>query len=118
MSVEDALELEYNLMGYRERSYTEVPYTGLSSNYVYHETKRAVEDVKDTNTQIWPGLDVDIANVDLQFSRSSPPQVKACTKAAFNAGAKGLVISRKYSEMKLANLAAVGEALREMKIVS
>jgi len=28
------------------------------------------------------------------------------------------VISRKYSEMNLVNLAAVGDALREMKIVS
>ncbi len=73
--------------------------------------------MKGTKTQIWPGLDVDIANVDLQFSRSSPPVVNECTKACFAGGAKGLVISRKYSEMKLANLAAVGDALREIKII-
>lgn len=75
-----------------------------------------MEDVAGT-TEIWPGLDVDIANVDLEFSRCSPPVVNACTKACFRGGAKGLVISRKDSEMKLANLAAVGDALREMKIV-
>jgi len=39
------------------------------------------------------------------------------TKAAYRGGAQGLVISRKYSEMKLAKLAAVGDALRELKIV-
>jgi hypothetical protein len=76
-----------------------------------------VEDVKGTKAQIWPGLDVDIANVDLQFGRSSPPVVNECTKDCFRGGAQGLVISRKYSEMKLANLAAVGDALRELKIV-
>jgi hypothetical protein len=117
MPIDEALQFEYRIMNLRERGYEELPYTGLSADYVYRETKRAVEDVKGTNAQIWPGLDVDIANVDLQFSRSSPPVVNECTKACFRGGAKGLVISRKYSEMKLANLAAVGDALREIGIV-
>ena len=34
-------------------------------------------------------------------------------KAAFAAGAPGVVLSRKYSEMKLANLAGAGQGLRE-----
>ena len=118
MPIDEALQLEYRIMNLRERGYAELPYTGLSPDYVYRETKRAVEDVKGSKTQIWPGLDVDIANVDLQFSRSSPPVVNACTKACFQGGGEGLVISRKYSEMRLANLAAVGEALREMKIIA
>lgn len=117
MPIDEVLEFEYRIMNLRERGYVELPYTGLSDDYVYRETRRAVEDVRGTKTQIWPGLDVDIANVDLQFSRSSPPVVNACTKACFRGGAQGLVISRKYSEMRLANLAAVGDALREMKIV-
>jgi hypothetical protein len=116
MPIDEALQFEYRIMNLRERGYEELPYTGLSADYVYRETKRAVEGVKGTNAQIWPGLDVDIANVDLQFSRSSPPVVNECTKACFRGGAKGLVVSRKYSEMKLANLAAVGDALREMGI--
>lgn len=116
MPIDEALEFEYRVMNLRERGYAELPYTGLSPDYVYRETRRTVEDVKGTKTQIWPGLDVDIANVDLQFSRCSPPVVNECTKACFRGGGTGLVISRKYSEMKLVNLAAVGDALREMKI--
>ena len=116
MPIDEALQFEYRIMNYRERGYAELPYTGLSPDYVYRETKRTVEDVKGTKTQIWPGLDVDIANVDLQFSRSSPPVVNECTKACFRGGCQGLVISRKYSEMKLANLAAVGAALKEIGI--
>ncbi|MGA3240787.1 MAG: hypothetical protein ABSG03_31330 [Bryobacteraceae bacterium] len=38
--------------------------------------------------------------------------------AAYRGGAQGLVISRTYSEMKPANLAAVGDALRELKIAN
>jgi hypothetical protein len=117
MPIEEALQFEYRVMDLRERGYAELPYTGLSADYVFRETRRAVEDVKGTKTQIWPGLDVDIANVDLQFSRSSPPVVNESTKACFRGGAKGLVISRKYSEMRLPNLAAVGDALRELKII-
>jgi hypothetical protein len=116
MPIDEALEFEYRIMNYRERGYEELPYTGLSPDYVYRETKRSVEDAQGTHTQIWPGIDVDISNMDVRFSQCTPPVVKEVTKAAYRGGAQGLVISRKYSEMKLANLAAVGDALREMKL--
>jgi hypothetical protein len=38
--------------------------------------------------------------------------------AAFRAGAPGVILSRKYSEMQLANLSGAGEAIRELKISS
>jgi hypothetical protein len=40
--------------------------------------------------------------------------VKAAVLAAFHAGAPGVVLSRKYSKMRLENLAAVSDALREL----
>jgi hypothetical protein len=116
MPIDEALQFEYRIMNYRERGYPELPYTGLSPDYVYRETKRCVDDAKGTSMQIWPGLDVDISNMDPNFSRCTPPVIKDVTLAAYRGGAQGLVISRKYSEMKLANLAAVGDALRELKI--
>jgi hypothetical protein len=116
LPIDEALEFEYRIMNYRERGYPELPYTGLSPDYVYRETKRCVEGAKGTRMQIWPGIDVDISNMDPNFSRCTPPVIKDVTVAAYRGGGQGLVISRKYSEMKLANLAAVGEALREMKI--
>ncbi len=42
-----------------------------------------------------------------------PPAVTA----AFSAGAHGVLLSRKYSEMKLGNLAAAGRAVRELRLV-
>ncbi len=117
MPIEEALEFEYRIMGYRGRSYEELPYVGLDSSYVLNETKRCVADVEGTKTEIWPGIDVDIANMPVEYSHTVPPGIKACTKACFEGGGKGLVISRKYSEMKLADLVAVGDALREAKII-
>jgi hypothetical protein len=38
--------------------------------------------------------------------------------AAFRAGAPGIILSRKYSEMRLANLSGAGDAIRELKLSS
>jgi len=37
-------------------------------------------------------------------------------KATFEAGAHGIILSRKYSEMRLDNLRAAGHAVRELKL--
>jgi hypothetical protein len=37
-------------------------------------------------------------------------------KAAFEGGADGVLLSRKYSEMPLANLRAAGRAVRDLKL--
>jgi hypothetical protein len=36
--------------------------------------------------------------------------------AAFRGGADGVILSRKYSEMKLDNLRSAGDALKEMNL--
>jgi hypothetical protein len=36
--------------------------------------------------------------------------------AAFRGGAEGVILSRKYSEMRLENLRGAGDALREMQL--
>jgi hypothetical protein len=52
--------LNYALMGFKESSYDQIPYTRLSADYVYRETKRALEGVAGKNTLIWAGIDIDI----------------------------------------------------------
>ena len=47
-----------------------------------------------------------------QFRTTRDPTY-AATAAALRAGADGVIFSRKYSEMRLANLAAGGRAVRE-----
>ncbi len=110
------LDFEYSVMNYKERSYAEIPFTGLSSDYVYRETKRALDGVAGKKTLIWPGIDIDIPTA-INHSRSTQQGTKEAVQAAFRAGAPGVILSRKYSEMKLANLKGAGDAVRELGFV-
>jgi hypothetical protein len=117
LSKQELTEFTYEVMGYKERSYNQIPNTGLSADYVYRETKRALEGVAGTNTQIWSGIDIDIPT-DANHSKPTPQSVKEAVSAAFRAGAPGVILSRKYSEMRLANLSGAGDAIRDLKLSS
>ena len=115
LSKQAIIDLNYGLMNFKERSYDQIPHTGLSSDYVFRETKRALAGVESTNTLIWPGIDIDIPT-DAGNSKCTPQSVKEAVLAAFHAGASGVLLSRKYSEMRLANLNGAGDAVRELKL--
>ncbi len=114
LSRQEALDFHYRVMNYKEKSYEQIPFTGLSADYVFRETRRALEGVAGAGTLIWPGIDIDIPTA-ADHSKSTPQGVKQAVLAAFRAGAHGVILSRKYSEMRLANLSGAGEAIREMK---
>jgi len=109
------IDVNYKFMGFNERGYDRIPYTGLSPDYVYRETERALAGVAGTKTLIWPGIDIDIPT-EPGHSKCTPQSVKAAVQAAFHAGAPGVLLSRKYSEMRLANLSGAGDAIRELKL--
>jgi hypothetical protein len=110
---EELLEFHYRVMNYQERGYEQIAFTGWSADYVYRETKRAMDGAAGTQTQIWPGIDIDIPTA-ANHSKSTPQGTKDAVAAAFRAGAHGVLLSRKYSEMKLANLSGAGDAVREL----
>jgi hypothetical protein len=86
---------------------------GLSADYVFRETKRALTGVEG-RCKILPGIDIDIPTG--QNSRKAmPDDTYAAAAAGLKAGADGLLYSRKYSEMRLANLAAAGQAVRDLE---
>ena len=101
---------ELGLQG--EPSLDKLPTTGLSAAYVGRETERAIAEVKGA-IPIYPGIDIDIPTA-MNQKRTQPADVKAAVLAAYRAGAPGVVLSRKYAEMRLANLGGCGEALREL----
>ena len=109
------LDFNYGVMGFKDGSYEQIQRTGLSSDYVYRETKRALEGVAGTKTLIWPGIDIDIPT-EASHSKCSRQSVKQAVLAAFRAGAPGVILSRKYSEMRLADLTGAGDAVRELKV--
>jgi len=113
LTADEVLSLHYRLLGYEdEASLDKLPTTGMSAEYVARETRRALAEV-DGGIPIYPGIDIDIPTA-LDEKRTQPADVKAAVLAAFQAGAPGVVLSRKYAEMKLTNLAGAGEALHEL----
>jgi hypothetical protein len=111
---QELLDFHDRILDYsHERNLKEIPVTGFSSDYVYSETKRAAEALKGHATKLWPGIDVDIPTSPGN-SKCTPAGTKGAVMAAFRGGAEGIIISRKYSEMKLDNLRACGDALKDL----
>jgi len=116
---EAVLDLTYKMQNYREATLTDLPRKGLSADYVERETRRAVAGVSSpspaakvlSTPKIWPGIDIDIPT-GKDEKKTEPQDVREAVRAALGAGADGVILSRKYSEMRLANLRAAGEALR------
>ena len=121
-SAEEVLGLTYKVHDYQGANLAELAHKGLSAAYVERETRRAVTGVSsysgesavtaDTpgTPKIWPGIDIDIPTGQDE-KKTEPQDVREAVRAAFAAGADGVILSRKYSEMSLANLRAAGEAL-------
>jgi hypothetical protein len=113
---EELLSFHYKVMNYAEKDLATIPGTGLSSDYVYRETKRAYDGLAGANTKLWPGIDIDIPTA-ANHSKCTPNGTKDAVLAAFRGGAHGVILSRKYSEMTLANLKGAGTALKELGMV-
>src|SRR6058998_587675 len=111
------VDLTYRLQQYgSEKPLDRIPQEGLSADYVRRETRRAVAGVS-PKVKIWPGIDIDIPT-GAKEKKTQPDDVYAAVKAAFEGGAHGVLLSRKYSEMPLANLRAAGRAIRDLKLAS
>jgi hypothetical protein len=111
---QEILDFHYRVLDYREKNLAEIPTAGLSSDYVFRETKRAHDGLSGAKTLLWPGIDIDIPTSQ-GHSRCTPRGVNDTVLAAFRGGADGVLLSRKYSEMRLANLKGAGEAIRSWK---
>ena len=110
---EELLRFNNHLLNYaNEADLQDLPTAGLSADYVARETQRAVAGVEG-KCKVLPGIDIGIPTG--QHSRkASPEDTEAAVAAALKAGADGVILSRKYSEMQLANLSAAGKAARSL----
>lgn len=109
---EDFEAFFYKVMNYQEAPYEQLHITGLSADYVARETRRAIAGT-DGQVDIYPGINIDVPT-KLTDHRTKPDDVHNSIRAAFGAGAHGVVLSTRYEEMWLANLSAAGETLREL----
>jgi hypothetical protein len=115
LSLAESLELYYDMFGYdkkAEPSVEELDKRGFTPDYVYRETKRSVASAAG-KTKIYTGIGFDVPWGSAPF-RGDPEDVYRSVRKAFEAGASGIVVSREYEEMRVANLQAVGRAVREL----
>jgi hypothetical protein len=125
---EELMQFHYRVLNLpNEAPYDKVSGTGLSPDYVYRESKRALDGRGGRGAQILAGIDVDIPVVEEDIvegfdlnnaAKVTRSGVRDAAKAAFRAGVDGIVISRKYAEMKLDNLSGIGDAVRESGLAS
>ena len=92
-----------------EPSLAELGRRGFSPEYVFRETKHSVASAT-ARRRSTPAS----ASTCPAARRDDPETVYRATLKAFEAGAHGIVVSREYEEMKVANLRAVGRAFREV----
>jgi len=109
---EELLRFNNHLLNYGDEArFDELATSGLSPDYVFRETQRALAGVQG-KCKVLPGIDIGIPT-GRNSRKASPEDTHAAVTAALKAGADGLILSRKYSEMRLANLDAAGKAVRE-----
>lgn len=113
IETEQLLEVNNHLLNYDKMDLAKIPTTGLPAGYVFAETRRSLDDVKG-KCKIYPGIDIDIPT-NKGEKETAPEDVYAATTAALKAGAEGVILSRKYSEMRLANLSGAGRAVRDFR---
>jgi hypothetical protein len=117
MDPQAVLDMHYAFFGYKnEANLEKLPTAGMTGETVGIETKRAMAEVENA-VPIYPGIDVDVPT-GLNEKRTTPEDVYAATLSALKAGAPGIVLSRKYAEMKLTNIAGAKRALKEFGALS
>jgi hypothetical protein len=90
---------------------------GLGPKYVYNEINRCVNEVNGA-TKVYAGIGADIPIGkgwgDKPY-QSDPEQLDGAIKKAFDAGAKGTLLSREYEEISLSSLATYGQVFNREK---
>jgi hypothetical protein len=112
---DELLELHYRILNYNEAPYDKIRQTGLKNDFVYREAQRAEQGKGSAATLILPGIDIGVHNHpgDAESSREG---VKNAVTQAFEAGVAGVILSRKYSEMRLEWLSGAGDAVESLHL--
>ena len=111
------LDLFYAVFGHNpetEAGAAELEAKGLSPNYVYTETRRAVTAVQG-RSEVYAGIGMDIprgGGWGTNKWQSDPDEIYRATRMALDAGGSGVVASREYEEITLNSLRAMGKAVR------
>lgn len=110
--LEELMRMNNRVLNYADEApLDQLATAGLSADYVFREMQRAIAGVKG-KCGVVAGIDVNIpTSPGSRFA--SPDDTYKATLAGLKAGSQGVILSRKYSEMMLANVAAAGRAIKE-----
>lgn len=119
---EELLQFHHRVLGYSGVPYDRLRQGPIGGEYVYRESKRSLEGLGSAKTPVYAGIDVDIPiqsddldkEKSLTVGKSTRASVREAARQAFRAGVQGIVISRKYSEMRLDSLSGIGDAVHEL----
>ncbi len=111
---EEYLQFNNHLMNYGPMTMEGLPKEGMPLEYLRLETKRALDAVQG-KCKIYTGIDIDIPTKP-ENKQTSPEAVYDSTTTALKTGAQGVIFSRKYSEMMLANIAGGGKAIKDFRL--
>ena len=103
------------VLNYDEAPYDKIRRVGLANDYVYRESQGSIQGRGKASTLIVPGIDVGIENSPGE-AQSSRENVKNAVIQAFEAGVDGVILSRKYSEMRLDWLSGAGDAIESLPL--
>ncbi len=117
LSLEQSLNLFYALFHYDQKVFPSLENldNGIPPEYVFIETRRAVEATHD-KLPVASGIGIDIPWNGKPFP-GKPESIYEAVQLAFKAGARGVVASREYDEMRFENLKAFGDAVRDWKSI-
>jgi hypothetical protein len=111
--LEELMRMNNRVLNYADEApLDQLATAGLSADYVFREMQRAIAGVKG-KCGVVAGIDVNIP-VSPGSRIASPDDTYKATQAGLKAGSQGVILSRKYSEMMLANVAAAGRAIRDI----
>lgn len=112
ITLAQSLDLFYAIFGYDrnvEPTVENLRQQGFSPDYVGRETRRSVASANG-KAKIYAGIGFDVPGSPPE----DPQKIRQAVINAFQAGASGIVVSREYEEMRVPNLRAVGDAVREL----
>jgi len=110
---EELLESFSGLLGLKLPPLEDMAANGLPAEYVAQGIAIVRREVGN-QLPIYAGIGIDVVEEGLARPME-PTDVAQAVEAALQAGADGITVSRNYAEMQLANLRAVGHALRGLR---
>jgi len=105
------------VLGWNEQELENMPVNGMDYDYIRRDTQSYIKNTCG-EVPIYPGIGLDMPSGPMGqpgYHPTEPEQVKKALFAAAEAGAKGVVLSRQFAEMQHKNIAAAGEALKEIQ---